>query len=147
MTRKRSVYLEDLPMDEAIARLHAALDAAGLGDPLSGEDIPLSEALGRVTAAPVWAAISAPHYHASAMDGYAVRSRDTLGASETSPITLTEIDDDSEIERTERPARALNTGNPLPLWADAVIMIEHVQRIPPSPQPPALGGAWERGRG
>lgn len=139
MTRKRSVYLEDLPMEEAVTRLNAALDAAGLGDPLRssdtfpGEEIPLSDALGRVTAEPIWAAISAPHYHASAMDGYAVRSRDTLEASETNPITLTEIEDDAELERVERPAQAVNTGHAMPLWADAVIMIENVQRIPPSP--------------
>jgi putative molybdopterin biosynthesis protein len=128
MTRKRSVYLEDLPLEEATARLYAALDAAGLGDQLPGEMVPLAEALGRVTAASVWAVISAPHYHASAMDGYAVRSRDTRSASETSPVTLTEIDDDSAIERVERPAMPLNTGNALPLWADAVIMIENVQK-------------------
>ncbi len=127
MNPKRSVYLEDLPMDEALARLNAALIDAGLADPFPGEDVPLSDALGRVTAAPVWAAISAPHYHASAMDGYAVRSRDTQGASETSPITLTQIDDHADIERTERPAQAVNTGHAMPPWADSVIMIENVQ--------------------
>src|SRR5437870_4893341 len=127
MNKKRAIYLEDLPMEEATARLYAALDAAGLGDAFPGEEISLSEALGRVTAAPILAAISAPHYHASAMDGYAVRSRDTQGASETAPINLTEISEDSEIERIERPAKAVNTGHAMPLWADAVIMIEHVQ--------------------
>src|ERR1051325_6448135 len=97
---KRSVYLEDLPMEEAIARLNAALDDAGLLGPMPGEMVPLAHALGRVTAEPVWAAISAPHYHASAMDGYAVRSRDTQGASEMAPIALTLIEDDEELERT-----------------------------------------------
>ncbi len=127
MTRKRSVYLEDLPMTDAWTRFTAALDAAGLWEPFPGEDVPLSEARGRVTAGPVWAALSAPHYHASAMDGYAVRARDTQGATEASPVTLHLIADEADLERVERPAMACNTGHPLPVWADAVIMIEHVQ--------------------
>ncbi len=124
---KRSVYLHDIPMDEAWAAFTAALAEAGLWRPLPGEDVPLSEALGRVTAAPVWAAVSAPHYHASAMDGYAVRARDTEGASETNPLALRLIDDDADAERVERPAREVNTGHALPPWANAVIMVEHVQ--------------------
>ncbi len=124
---KRSVYLHDIPMDEAWTRFTTALAEAGLWEPFPGETIPLTEALGRITAQPVWAAISAPHYHASAMDGFAVRSRDTLGASETNPVTLTQIEDDAELECVARPARAVNTGHAMPPWADAVIMIEHVQ--------------------
>ncbi len=110
-----------------LPRFTDALAEVGLWQPFPGEDVPLSEALGRVTAEPVWAAVSAPHYHASAMDGYAVRARDTEGASETSPVTLVVIEDDAEVERVERPAKAVNTGHPMPPWANAVIMIEHVQ--------------------
>lgn len=127
MTQKRSVYLEDLPMDEAVARLNAALDAAGRLGAMPGEEVPLPEALGRVTAEPIWAAISSPHYHASAMDGYAVRARDTLGASETNPVALLVVESDADLERAARPARPVNTGHALPAWADAVIMIENVQ--------------------
>jgi len=123
----RSIYLQDIPMDEAWARLAASLQDAGLWAPLPGEEVLLSEALGRVTAAPVWAAVSAPHYHAAAMDGYAVRAQDTLGASPTAPITLNIIETYAEIEHALRPAMAVNTGHAMPPWADAVIMIEHVQ--------------------
>ncbi len=125
---RRKVYLHDIPMDEAWARFVAALQEAGLWQPFSAEVVPLTEALGRVTAEPVWAAVSSPHYHASAMDGYAVRSRDTLGASETTPVRLTLIEDEADLERAERPAQAVNTGHALPRWADAVIMVEHVER-------------------
>lgn len=129
MTPKRTVYLEDIPMDEATARLREALVEAGRWEPLSGEEVPLTEALGRVTAGPVWAAVSAPHYHASAMDGYAVRARDTQGATETAPVTLDKVDDDADVERAARPAQPVNTGHTMPPWADAVIMIEHVQPV------------------
>jgi putative molybdopterin biosynthesis protein len=93
--------------------------------------VPLDEALGRVTARPVWARLSSPGYHASAMDGYAVRSADTLGATETAPVRL-KLDDQ---------AQYVDTGDPLPAWADAVIMIEQTQLIGHE----ATGGGATRG--
>lgn len=127
MPEERHFYLHDIPLSEAWARFDAALEAADMDAPFSGEIVALEEAQGRVTAEPVWAKISAPHYHAAAMDGYAVRAEDTLGATETRPITLHEVELNDEIGAVERPAFAVNTGNPVPAWADAVIMIEHVQ--------------------
>ena len=113
---KRKIYLEDLPLEDARKRFVDALEAAGLWGPLGEEEVALHEAAGRVTARSIWAAISAPHYHASAMDGYAVRAGDTLGASETTPLLMTLIQDESELEHTERPIMACNTGHPLPGW-------------------------------
>ena len=123
MTQDRSIYLHDIPLDQAWARFVEALQAAGLWQPIVAEEIPVAEALGRITAEPVWAEVSAPHYHASAMDGYAVRSEDTLGATETAPLLLQL----GTPETVVRPAQPVNTGQPIPPWADAVIMIEHVQ--------------------
>jgi putative molybdopterin biosynthesis protein len=132
---KRSVYLHDIPMNEAWAHFTAALEGGGRWQPFPGEWVALAEAPGRVTAAPVWAAVSAPHYHASAMDGYAVRAQDTLGASETNPLTLHVIEAGGDAERIERPGLPVNTGHAMPPWANAVIMIEHVQ---PGDQPGEL---------
>ena len=64
---KRKVYLEDIPLDETWRRFIAAMESAGTWEPFRGEDVPLDESLGRVTARPVWAALSSPGYHASAM--------------------------------------------------------------------------------
>ena len=83
---ERQIYLEDIPLDDAWAAFRAALDEAGLWRPLPAETVPLCEANGRVTAAPVWARLSSPHYHAAAMDGYAVRAEDTVGALDASPV-------------------------------------------------------------
>ena len=118
---KRKVYLEDIPLDEAWRRFIAAMEIAGTWTAFAGEDVPLDVALGRVTARPVWAALSSPGYHASAMDGYAVRSADTLGATETAPVRL-KLGPDGQ-------AQYVDTGDPLPSWADAVIMIEQTQPI------------------
>jgi putative molybdopterin biosynthesis protein len=117
MDEARKVYLEDIPLDEAWRRFVEALEAARLWQPLPGEDVQVADALGRVTAAPVWARISSPHYHAAAMDGFAVRAADTVGATETAPLHLA----------LGAQAVYVDTGDPLPAWADAVIPIEHVQ--------------------
>ena len=79
------------------------------------ETIPVFEACGRVTAKAVYASICAPHYAASAMDGVAVRAKDTFGATETTPITL----------KTEQYT-VLDTGDPIPDGCDAVIMVEDI---------------------
>jgi putative molybdopterin biosynthesis protein len=118
-TQEQSIYLHDIALDQAITAWHAALVGHGLLQPLPSEVIPLPQARGRVTAAPVWARISAPHYHASAMDGYAVLADDTRGATETSPKQL----------RIDQQAFYVDTGDPLPPNTNAVIMIEHVQRL------------------
>jgi putative molybdopterin biosynthesis protein len=112
-----SPYLEDIPLSEALARWGQVLAAAGLDQPLSGEPVELAEAAGRVTAQAVWARVSSPHYHAAAMDGYAVRAADTRGASETHPLYL----------QVGRSAFYVDTGDPLPPDTNAVIMVEDVQ--------------------
>ncbi|HEX5809506.1 MAG TPA: molybdopterin biosynthesis protein, partial [Anaerolineales bacterium] len=115
-----SVYLHDIPLNEAQARLKQALQEAGLWRVLGSEIIPLDEdALGRVLSAPVWAKVSSPHYHASAMDGFAVRALVTNGALPSKPITL----------QLGPEAEYVDTGDPLPDWANAVIPIENVESL------------------
>lgn len=118
---KRNVYLDDLPWEEALERYLDYLDGIGALNPGKPELITVEEALGRITAAPVYAVISSPHYHASAMDGLAVRSSDTYGASETTPLQL----------KAGEKAIPVDTGDPLPAGCDAVIMIEDVHYVKP----------------
>jgi putative molybdopterin biosynthesis protein len=84
--------------------------------PVEGEVVPVSESLGRVTAEAIHARVSSPFYHASAMDGYAVRFLETFGASETSPVQLS----------LHEQAVPVNTGDPVPDGFNAVIMVEDV---------------------
>ena len=115
-----SVYLHDIPLAQAQARLKQALHDANHAGILGKETIPLSEnALGRTLAEPVWAKISSPHYHASAMDGFAVRAHETDGAILTAPKTL------AYGEQTQY----VDTGDPLPDWANAVIKIEDTEPL------------------
>ena len=96
------------------------MQEADLWRVLAVEEIPLDEnALGRITAEPVWAEISSPHYHASAMDGFAVRAVATNGAMPSAPVVL----------YTGPEAQYVDTGDPLPEWANAVIPIENVESL------------------
>jgi putative molybdopterin biosynthesis protein len=115
-----TIYLHDIPLNAAKEQLEKAIRAAGYWGILAKEEIPLDEnALWRVLAEPVWAKISSPHYHASAMDGFAVSSSDTEGAMPTAPLTLSYGDQ----------AAYIDTGDPLPSWADAVIPIENIEPL------------------
>jgi molybdopterin molybdotransferase len=84
------------------------------------ETLPIEEASGRVLAENITAERDVPHYARAAMDGYALRAEDTLGASPTSPVILTESNSVLEPHTCIR----VHTGSPLPEGADAVIMIE-----------------------
>ena len=126
-----SVYLHDIPLPEAQARLESALKAAGIWGVLEVETIRLDEnALGRVSAETIWAKISSPNYHASAMDGFAVRAEDTNGAQPASPIIIS-VDVGPGDPKTDSliKAKYVDTGDPLPSWANAVIPIENVESL------------------
>jgi putative molybdopterin biosynthesis protein len=99
-------YLSLVSLDEALHLLRSSFAAPG-----RTENVPVTKALGRAIAQPVYAMYSVPEVNLAAMDGIAVKSRDTLGASDQCPVTLNEV------------AR-VNTGNILPGEFDAVIMIE-----------------------
>ena len=123
-----SLYLHDIPLDEANAAWYAQLTAYGALAAMPAETVPLAQALGRITAAPVLAKISSPHYHASAMDGYAVRSDETYGASESVPKRLT----------IGEQAIYVDTGDPLPAGLNAVIMREHAEVLKVAADAPAI---------
>ena len=113
----RKIYLENIPREEALSRLLEKVGAFRLGE----EEIATPEALGRVTARAAYARISSPHFHAAAMDGYALASAETSGATPVSP---------KEFLLGEE-AHPLDTGDPLPEGADCVVMIEHVHEARP----------------
>lgn len=116
---ERRRYLRKTSLADAIALTVGLVEA-----PLAAETVRTDDALGRITAEPVFARRSSPHYHGAAMDGIAVRAADTFGASEVRPIRLRPAARDEEA-----PTGAfvpVDTGNALPSWADAVVMIERV---------------------
>ena len=73
-------YLELRSLDEALTLLTSSFT-----NPRRTEKVPLMQSVGRVVAEPVFAKYSVPEVNISAMDGIAVRSRDTIGATDRSP--------------------------------------------------------------
>ncbi len=106
-----SVYLDLIPIPEAIKRLRGALDPSVLG----AETVPSDEAVGRVLAAPVHARASSPTAHCAAMDGIALAAEETFAAREGEPVAIPG-------DRYQR----ISTGMTLPAFADAVVMAENV---------------------
>ncbi|MEG0598125.1 MAG: hypothetical protein RR502_08780, partial [Oscillospiraceae bacterium] len=104
-------YLSNLPPDEALGQFLAGLD----GWHCKTETVKTQEALGRVLAEGTYAALCSPHYNAAAMDGIAVDTARTFGATETTPVTLLKSD-----------YVVVDTGDPLPDGCDGVVMVEDV---------------------
>ena len=104
-------YLNNLPLDEAKSKYYGHLTNVGFSG--KTETVPVTDACGRVIKNAAYAHICSPHYNASAMDGVAVKAEITFTASERTPVTLTPAD-----------YTVVDTGDPLPENADAVIMVE-----------------------
>jgi len=81
-------------------------------------------ALGRVASEDIVAENDLPPFDRSAVDGYAVRGRDTFEASQFSPRTLKLTKND---KLGDNEAREIWTGNPLPKGADAIVMLEYTK--------------------
>jgi len=88
------------------------------------EVAPIREARGRVLARQIIAQRDEPNYRRAAMDGYAVIADDTLGASEHSPVVLK-----ISKEVSRGAASRVHTGSKMPDQADAVVMVEDVERL------------------
>jgi putative molybdopterin biosynthesis protein len=126
---RQEQFLEVLSAEEAQARFEKHLDRS----PLGPETVALADAIGRVLAADVVAAVDAPPFDRSNVDGFAVRAADTLGASDGHPKVLAlnaeliACGDVPGIGVTAGTATAIATGGVMPRGADAVVMIEHTE--------------------
>ncbi|NLX75097.1 MAG: molybdopterin biosynthesis protein [Synergistaceae bacterium] len=76
-------------------------------------EVEIEMSLGQTLASDVLAKRNVPHYPASAMDGYALISSSTTGATRATPIKL-----------QKNQYFWVNTGSNIPLWADSVLMVE-----------------------
>ncbi len=112
-----------LPVEDAIARILAAVA------PLESEQVALADVLDRVLDEEIVAPHTHPAWRNSAMDGYAVHSRDVGGASQAAPVTLpvrgTIAAGDAAPTSVDRgTAWRIMTGAPVPDGIDTVIRVE-----------------------
>lgn len=92
---------------------------------LDSERIPIQESIRRITHQDVRAKYDLPLFNRSAVDGYALKAKDTFGVTsfKTKTFKLTK----GEVHENE--ALELWTGNPIPDGADAVVMLEYTKKI------------------
>lgn len=128
---RQEQFLEVVTAEVARERFAQHLDLS----PLSSITVPLAQALGRVLAHDVVAAVDAPPFDRSNVDGFAIRAADTQGVSETNPRLLTlngeviACGHAPALEVTPGTATAIATGGVIPRGADAVVMLEQTELI------------------
>ena len=98
--------------------------------PLGEDTVSLEDAFNRVISQEIISQEDLPDFPRSSMDGYAVRARDTFGATETLPVSLDlagEIPIGTAPEISVGPGKAVRipTGGMMPEGADAVVMVEY----------------------
>jgi molybdopterin molybdotransferase/putative molybdopterin biosynthesis protein len=116
---ERNIYLDNVSLDEAWGRWLELCRDEGVVFPIEAVLVATGDSAGMVTAEPLFARVSSPPFHSSAMDGVAVKAGDTYGATEATPVKLKL---GSQIE-------LIDTGEPLPPEFDAVIMVEDLNEV------------------
>jgi molybdopterin molybdotransferase len=116
-------FFQVLPPQEALRLLLAV-------DPVGTERIASVQARGRVLAEDLHSAVDLPHFHRAAMDGYAVRAKDTFGANQSLPAYLrlagvVEMGKEATQALHGGDAVRISTGGMMPPEADAVVMVEY----------------------
>ncbi|MEG6584743.1 molybdopterin molybdotransferase MoeA [Dendrosporobacter sp. 1207_IL3150] len=122
-------FFEYVSLEKARALIADSLNGCMTGS----ETVRLSNALGRVAAENILAQEDLPPFTRSTVDGFAVRSCDTFGASETAPALFEIIGEvvmgeATTLELLPGQAVVIPTGAMLPAGADAVVMIEHTEQ-------------------
>lgn len=116
-----------IQLDEALAL------AKGRATPIARtESVSIRDADGRVAGEDVVSRINVPPFARSAMDGYAVRAKDTYGASKLGPISLGRLE---VIYAGSVPKKTIGkgqcaeiaTGAMLPKGTDSVVMVEETE--------------------
>lgn len=111
-----------IPVSDALTQLLSQVPA-----PPARETVPLREALGRVLADAVHATLDVPAYDNSAMDGYAVNTRDMTATGVVLAVSQTIAAGHPGTALAAGTAARIYTGAPIPPGADAVVMQENAE--------------------
>ena len=99
-------------------------------EPVGTERIASVKGRARVLAEDLYSAVDLPHFHRAAMDGYAVKAKDTFGASQSLPAYLklagvVEMGKEAAQPLATGEAIRISTGGMMPPESDAVVMVEY----------------------
>ncbi len=120
-------FLKTVSLDQAIDLLHQ-----NTALPRVNEMVSIHEAAGRYLFSDILSSEDVPYYDRSTVDGYAVVSRATQGASDSIPVVLrlkgsVAIGTMTDQRVTPEETMYIPTGGMVPQGADAMVMIEHAQ--------------------
>lgn len=98
------------------------------------EKVNFENSINRLLAEEITAKENLPSFHRSTVDGYAVKSKDIQGVSESLPAYLdligeVEMGEETDLSVKEGEAAYIPTGGMLPEGADCVVMVEHTEQI------------------
>ncbi len=124
-----SEFFNVVSPDEALSLVLARLSKS-----VVSERVNTQKALGRVTAENIVSEEDLPSFARSTMDGFSVRSRDTFGATESTPAYLELVDEVSmgkvgNIDVSVGQAAKVYTGGALARGSDSVVMVENTQVV------------------
>ena len=128
---RQEQFLDVVSAQEAHLRFASYLDLS----PLPAETVSLADALTRVLARDIVAAVDAPPFDRSNVDGFAVRAIDTIGAGNATPKLLqlnAEViacGDNPALDVASGTATTIATGGVIPRGADAIVMVEQTELI------------------
>jgi putative molybdopterin biosynthesis protein len=128
---RQEQFLEVVSAEEARRRFESNVDLT----PLPAESVTLAQSRTRVLAHDIVAAVDAPPFDRSNVDGFAVRAADTIGASDGKPkvlalnVEVIACGFAPAIAVMPGTCTAIATGGVIPRGADAVVMIEQTELI------------------
>ena len=120
-------FFKVLPPQEALRLLLQV-------NPVGTEHVATVTARGRVLCEDLRSGVDLPHFSRAAMDGYAVRSKDTFGASQSLPAYLKLVGVVEMGKEAIQPVQAceairISTGGMMPPESDAVVMVEYTNEV------------------
>lgn len=115
-----------IPLGDALDKLYSIIQV------ISAEEIEIKDALNRILADDIISEKNIPHFDRSAMDGYAIKAKDSFGASQKNPkkvklVGIIEIGEFTKLEIKKGEAVRISTGALVPENSDAVIKIEDTE--------------------
>jgi molybdopterin molybdotransferase len=101
---------------------------------LGTEEIDTIGALGRILAEDIYSPVDLPEFNRSTVDGYAVLTKDTFGASESLPTFLelvgeSQMGQSIDIEISSGQTVYVPTGGMIPRGADGMVMLEYTEKL------------------
>ena len=98
------------------------------------EEISILEATDRILAEDIHSSINVPEFNRSTVDGYAIKSKDSQGASESVPSLFNIL---GEVKMGETPKNSIKsgeamyvpTGGMIPQGADGMVMVEYTEKL------------------